>query len=97
MTKTDLQKAYEDAEAQAQKIMADRDEALAKVRDRYDDRLRKATDKVAQAQKALLNQQVLESLKDRADRWAVLDSLTRQGWNGGPTQDEITAVLGDKP
>lgn len=74
MTK-DLQKAFEDAEAKAHEIQADRDEALRKVRDRFDDKLRKAVDKAAEAQKAWLDAQVAESLKDRPDGEAIAASL----------------------
>lgn len=71
----DYEKAYQEAEAKAQQIMAERDEAMAKVRDRFDDRLRKATDKAAEMQKRMLDAQVRESLKDRPDGEALAASL----------------------
>lgn len=74
MTK-DLQKSYEDAEAKAQKLQAERDEAIQKIRDRFDDKLRAARDEAAEAQKAMLDAEVRESLKDRPDGQAVADSL----------------------
>lgn len=96
MTK-DLKQKWEDAEAEAQKIMAEKDEAMAKVRERYDERLRKANARAAEAQTAFLNHEVLESLRDRSDKWAVIYTLERQGWEGGPSAEEIVAVLGDRP
>ncbi len=78
MTK-DLKKAYEDAEANAQKIMAERDEAMAKVRERFDDRLRKANADAADAQKRFMDAEVIQSLLDRPDGEAVARSLREQG------------------
>lgn len=63
----ELQQRYEAAEAKAHKLQADRDEALAKVRDRFNDRLRAAVDDAAQAQQELLDAQVLDSLADRPE------------------------------
>jgi len=74
MTK-DLKKAFEDAEAKAYKLQAEREEALQKVRDRFDDKLRDANAEAAEAQKAMLDAEVKESLKDRPDGQAVADSL----------------------
>lgn len=74
MTK-DLKKAYEDAEDKAQKIMAERDEAMDKVRSRFDDRLRKANQDAADAQKAWMDAEAVEALKDRPDGEAVAASL----------------------
>jgi vacuolar-type H+-ATPase subunit E/Vma4 len=70
-----LQKAFEDAEAHAQKIMADKDEALSKVRDRYADKLRDANNEAAEAQKAWLDAQVAQDLLDRPDGEALAASL----------------------
>lgn len=70
-----LRNDYEKAEAKAQKIMADKDDALQKVLDQYGDRLRKANDDAAAAQKELLNAEAVESLKDRPDGDQVAASL----------------------
>ena len=71
----DLQDKFEKAEAQAHKIQADRDEALEKLRDRFDDRLRKANADAAEAQKAWLDAQVREELRDRPDGETLAGSL----------------------
>lgn len=72
---TDLKKQYEEAEARAQKIMADRDEALQKVRDRFDDKLREANAEAAEAQKALNDTEAARALMDRPDGRAIADAL----------------------
>lgn len=71
----DLKKAFEDAEAKGQKLQAERDEAIQKVRDRFDDKLKAANAEAAEAQKAMLDAEVRESLKDRPDGQAIADSL----------------------
>jgi hypothetical protein len=75
MNAKDLHETYEKAEQDAQKIMADRDDAIQKVRDRFDDRLRKANDKAAKAQKVWLDAQAAEALLDRPDGEAVAQAL----------------------
>lgn len=75
MTTNDLQKTFEDAEANAQKIQTDRDTALQNVRAEYDANLRAANTEAAQAQKAWLNAQAADALKDRPDGRAVAEAL----------------------
>lgn len=70
MTKTtnDLKQAWQDAEAKAQKIMADKDEAVQKIRTRFDERLRAANNKAAEAQKAYLDADAVDELRSRDDQ-----------------------------
>lgn len=70
-----LRSDYEAAEAKAQKLMADKDEALEKVRDRYGDRLRKANDDAAAAQKALADAEAAAALVGREDAELVASNL----------------------
>lgn len=72
---TELKKRFTDAEAKAHKLQAEKDDALAKVRSRFGDRLRKATDDAAAAQKAWLDAEAAESLKDRPDGEQVAQTL----------------------
>lgn len=75
---TDIKKLradYEDAEAKAQKLMADKDEALAKVRDRFGGRLRKANDAAAEAQKALNDAEAAAALVGRDDAEIIAANL----------------------
>lgn len=74
MTK-EFKKAFEQAEEKAQKIMADRDEAMAKLRDRFDERLRKANQEAAEAQKEWMDAEAVEALRDRPDGEDVARSL----------------------
>lgn len=62
-----LRSAYEKAEADAQKIMAEKDEALSKIRDRYGDKLRAANDDAAAAQKRLGDAVAAQALANRTD------------------------------
>lgn len=64
---TDLEHAWLQAEAKAQKLQADKDAALTKVRDQYNTKVAKAVDEAAAAQKAYLDDQVIQSLLDRID------------------------------
>lgn len=76
MTNVDtLKKRYEDAEAKAQKLQAEKDDALAKVRDRYSDKLAAAVDAAAAAQREWLNAEVVGSLRDRPDGEQVAQTL----------------------
>jgi hypothetical protein len=75
MTTKDLEAAYKDAEAKAFKVQTDRDEAITKVRAKYDDRLRKANNETAQAQKAWLDAQAADALLDRPDGEEVARAL----------------------
>jgi DNA-nicking Smr family endonuclease len=67
-TTKDLKTAWQDAEAKAHKLQADKDQALAKVRDRYADKQRKANDEAAAAQKAYLDAQATDELRSRDDQ-----------------------------
>ena len=70
-----LRSDLEKAEEKAAKIMADRDEALLKVRERFDDRLRAANDDAAEAQKAVCDAEAAEALVGRDDAEIVANNL----------------------
>lgn len=70
-----LEKAWRDAEAKAVKLQNEKDEAVSKVRDRFGDKLRSAVDEAASAQKAFLDAEVVESLRDRPDGEDVARAL----------------------
>lgn len=70
-----LRSDYETAEAKAQKLMADRDEALAKVRDRFDERLQDANQEAADAQKAWMDAEAASALVGRDDAETVAANL----------------------
>jgi hypothetical protein len=93
-TAADLRKAYEAAERELFDLDAERDKAIRDIEADYRPRLDKLGDNAVRLQKQMLNMEVLESLADRADKWAVLDSLHRQGWEDGPTKTQIRQVLG---
>jgi hypothetical protein len=67
--------AYEKAERNAQDLQTKKDEEVAKVRDRYSEKLRNAVDKAAAAQKALLDAEAANALMDRPDGPSVAESL----------------------
>jgi hypothetical protein len=79
MSSSELKSKWERAESAALKIQADRDDAIAKVRARYNDKLAAAVDKAAQAQKDWRNEMVVESLLDRPDGRAVCQRFVEQG------------------
>jgi hypothetical protein len=70
-----LRSDHEQAEQKAQKLMADRDEALAKVRDRYDDKLRAANEEARDAQKAYCDAEAAQALVGRDDAEIVASNL----------------------
>ena len=75
-----LREKYEAAEAKAHKIQADKDEALQNVRDRFGDKLRKANDDTAAAQKELADAEAAQALADREgisdeERQRIADQL----------------------
>lgn len=70
-----LRADYEQAEQKAQKIMADKDEALQKIRDRYTDKLRDANQAAADAQKTWMDAEAAEVLLDRPDGETVAKVL----------------------
>ena len=71
----DLRDKYEQAEAKAHKLQADRDEALAKVREKHDQPLRDAIDEAAAAQKAYLDAEAAQALVGRPDAEKVAADL----------------------
>lgn len=86
-----LRADYEQAEAKAQKIMAEKDDAIAKIRDKYTDRLRTANDDAAAAQKRLLDAEVVEALRDRPDG----EQIARQRADeGGLAREAVDAAFG---
>lgn len=60
-----LRSESEKAERDAQRLMADKDEALEKVRAQFGDKLRKANDRAAAAQKALSDAEAAQALAAR--------------------------------
>jgi hypothetical protein len=75
-THTDtLEHAYRTAEAKAQKLMADKDEAIQKVKDRYAQKLQDANVEARDAQKAWADAVAADALLDRPDGQAVAASL----------------------
>jgi predicted DNA-binding protein (UPF0278 family) len=75
MSIEDLRTAWQTAEAKAQAIMAEKDEAIDKVRAKYTDKLRSATQDAADAQKAFLDADAVSALADRDDGFVVAKSL----------------------
>ena len=75
MSTKNLQAEYDEAIDNAYKIQAEKDAALAAVKDEYGDKLRDANDKAAQAQKALLDAQAADALLDRPDGQDVAHAL----------------------
>jgi hypothetical protein len=78
---TDIKKLradFEQAEKKAQEIMAEKDEAIAKVRERYGDKLRAANDAAAEKQKAWVDAEataaLIERYPDEDERRAVMAS-----------------------
>ena len=71
----DLQAAYETAEQKAFKLQADRDDAIAKVREKYNQKIKDANDVTAVAQKAYLDALAADGLRDRPDGQAVAQAL----------------------
>lgn len=70
-----LRSDYEKAEAKAQKIMADKDEALAKIRERFTERLQAANDDAAAKQKVWADAEAANALLDRPDGGLVAERL----------------------
>lgn len=71
----DLKAKWEKAEADAQKLMADKDDAVAKVFARYADRLQKANQRAADAQKEWNDAVAAQGLVGRDDAEDVADRL----------------------
>lgn len=80
---SDLKKLQADsksAEKAAQALMAEKDEAMQKVRDKYWKRLQDANDKAAAAQKEWMDAEAAQALMDRDElsddgKRALADSL----------------------
>lgn len=70
-----LKQRYEEAEAKALKLQAEKDDAIAKVRSRYADKLSAAADTAAAAQKEWLDAEAVELLRDRPDGDQVAEAL----------------------
>jgi hypothetical protein len=68
-----LEQTWRDLEAKAQKIMAEKDEAIAKVREQYTDQAAQANEDAADAQKAFLDADAAAALLDRPDGEAVAE------------------------
>jgi hypothetical protein len=75
MSTKDLQAAYEAALTKAQAIMAEKDDAIAKVYARYGDKLRQANQDAADAHKLWRDADAAQALADREDGYAVAKSL----------------------
>jgi hypothetical protein len=63
------------AEENAQKLQAEKDDAVRKVREKYGKRLAKAVDEAAAAQKKLADGEAADALLDRPDGRAVAEAL----------------------
>ena len=70
-----LRSDYEQAEARAQALMADKDAAIQRVRDEYGDELRAANDEAAAAQKLLCDAEAAQALVGRDDAETVAANL----------------------
>jgi Skp family chaperone for outer membrane proteins len=65
-----LRSEYEQAEAKAHALQADKDEAMQKVLDKYRDKMRDANAKAAEAQKAFCD-------AEAAQRWSAVRTRRR--------------------
>lgn len=74
-TTKELEAKWRAAEADAVRLQNEKDDQIDKVRARYADRQRKAVDKAAKAQKAYLDAQAADALRDRPDGEAVAEAL----------------------
>jgi hypothetical protein len=70
-----LRADLEKAEQAAYKLQADKDDAVEKARSKYADKLRKANDDAAAAQKALADAEAANALMDRPDGPSVAEAL----------------------
>lgn len=66
-----LQTDATSADEKAAKLQAEKDDAVAKARNRYTERIQKANQDAADAQKRLNDAQAVEALRDRPDAAAV--------------------------
>jgi predicted RNase H-like nuclease len=74
-TTKNLKKAWQDAESAAIALQNEKDEAIDKVRAKYGDRLRKANDEAAAAQKKYLDAEAAAALVGRDDAELVASNL----------------------
>jgi predicted nucleic acid-binding Zn-ribbon protein len=70
-----LRGEYEAAETKAQSLMADKDDALQKVLDKYREKMRDANEQLADAQKALADAEAAAALVGRPDAETVAANL----------------------
>jgi hypothetical protein len=70
-----LRDKWEKAEAKAVEVQASKDDAVAKVRERYADKQRKANDAAASAQKEYNDAVAAEALLDRPDGAEIAERL----------------------
>jgi hypothetical protein len=70
-----LRTEYEQAEAKAHALQADKDEAMQKVLDKYRDKMRAANAKAAEAQKAVCDAEAAAALVGREDAETVAANL----------------------
>lgn len=75
MNTEDLEQDYLNAEAKAQKLMADKDQAIQNVKDRFNQKLQAANDEAHEAQKEWHDALAADALRDRPDGQAVAQAL----------------------
>lgn len=71
----DLEQKWRAAEARAQKLMADKDQAIQNVKAKYAEKLQAANDEAHHAQKEYLDAMAADALRDRPDGQAVAQAL----------------------
>ena len=89
-----LKDAYDKADAKAAKLNGDyetkRQDALARLKEQYADKIAEATQEAADAQKAYLDAQVVQDLLDRPDGETLGQTLVSQG---GLSEDAYRAAF----
>jgi hypothetical protein len=88
-----LRAEYEHAEEKAQRLQADKDDALQKVMDKYRDKMRDANQRLADAQKALADAEAAAALigRDDAEEKATTLGLLEAFRMVDPRNDAIIA------
>jgi hypothetical protein len=71
----DLKQEWQDKESKAIALVAEKDDAIDKIRTKYTDKLRKANDEAAKAQKAYLNAEAAAALVGRDDAEVTANNL----------------------
>jgi malate synthase len=74
-TTNDLKQKWQELEADAIRLQNEKDAAIDKIRAEYGDKQRDAVDKAAAAQKAYLDADAADALRDRPDGAAVAETL----------------------